>query len=84
MIRPAWPFSGNAGLQYVFGSTYTEELHSPGLTVTASDPDMLKIQMIGFFFENRLRWQFESAVTTGSMFRLPYLSTTTDLTFWKP
>jgi hypothetical protein len=25
----------------------------------ASHPDMQKIQMIGFFFENRLHWQFE-------------------------
>jgi hypothetical protein len=35
------------------------ELHLYGLIGTTSRPDMLKIQIIGFFFENRLRWQFE-------------------------
>jgi hypothetical protein len=35
------------------------ELHCPGLTGTARHPDMHKIQIIGFFFENRLRWHLE-------------------------
>ena len=37
---------------------YTVELHIPGLIGTASHPDMQKIRIIGFFFENRLHWQF--------------------------
>jgi len=37
----------------------TVELHLFGIIVTASHPDMQKIRMIGFFFENRLHWQFE-------------------------
>jgi len=30
------------------------ELHLPGLIGTASHPDVQKIRIIGFFFENRL------------------------------
>jgi len=37
----------------------TVELHLSGLTGMASPPDMHKIQIIGFFFENRLHWLFE-------------------------
>jgi len=38
----------------------TVELHFSGLTGTASHPDMQKkIRITGFFFENRLHWQFE-------------------------
>jgi len=37
----------------------TAELHLCRLIVMASHPDMQKIQIIGFFFENRLQWQFE-------------------------
>ena len=40
-------------------SRNTVELHLSGLTGTASHSDMQKIQIIGFFFENRLHWQFE-------------------------
>jgi len=36
----------------------TVELHLSGLTGTASHPDMQKFWIIGFFFENRLHWQF--------------------------
>ena len=35
------------------------ELHLSGLTGMAKHPDMQKIQIIGFFFENRPHWQFE-------------------------
>jgi hypothetical protein len=35
------------------------ELHLSGLIGTASHPDMQKIQIIGFFFANRLHWQSE-------------------------
>ena len=35
------------------------ELHLFELIGTASHPDMQKLQIIGFFFENRLHWQFE-------------------------
>ena len=37
----------------------TVEHHFSGLMWTASQPDMQKIWIIGFFFENRLHWQFE-------------------------
>jgi len=36
---------------------YRAELHLSGLIGTASHPDMQKIWIIGFFFENRLHWQ---------------------------
>jgi len=36
----------------------TLELHLSGLIGTASRPDMQEIRIIGFFFENRLHWQF--------------------------
>jgi hypothetical protein len=34
----------------------TVELHFSGLIGTSSHPDMHKIRIIGFFFENRLHW----------------------------
>jgi len=37
----------------------TVELYLSGLIGTASHPDMQKIRVIRFFFENRLHWQFE-------------------------
>jgi len=37
----------------------TVELHLFGLIGTAIRPDMQKIRIIGFFFENRLHWQSE-------------------------
>ena len=37
----------------------TVELHLSELIGTTSHPDMQKIRIIGFFFENRLHWQFE-------------------------
>ena len=37
----------------------TAEFHIFGLNGTASHPDMLKILIIGYFFENKLYWQFE-------------------------
>jgi hypothetical protein len=40
-------------------NAYKVELHLYGLIGTASHPDMQKIRIIGFFFENRLHWQFE-------------------------
>jgi len=41
---------------YIYGEASTVELHLSGLIGTASHPDMQKIRMIGFFFENRLHW----------------------------
>jgi hypothetical protein len=38
---------------------YTVEQHLSGLFRAAGYPDMQKILLIGFFFENRLQWQFE-------------------------
>jgi hypothetical protein len=35
------------------------ELHLSGLIGTTSHPDMQKIRIIGFSFENRLQWHFE-------------------------
>jgi len=37
----------------------TVELHLSGLIGTTSHPDIQKIRMIEFFFENRLQLQFE-------------------------
>jgi len=37
----------------------TLELRLSGLIGTASHPDTQKIRIIGFFFENRVQWQFE-------------------------
>ena len=37
----------------------TVELHLSGLIGTASHPDMQKIRITGFFFENMLHWQFQ-------------------------
>jgi hypothetical protein len=37
----------------------TVVLHLSELIGTASHPDMQKLEIIGFFFENRLHWQFE-------------------------
>jgi hypothetical protein len=36
----------------------TVDLHLSRLIGTASHLDMMKIRIIGFFFENRLNWQF--------------------------
>ena len=33
--------------------------HFSGINRTARHPDLQKIRIIGFFFENRLYWQFE-------------------------
>ena len=35
------------------------ELHLSGIIGTESYPNLQKIRIIGFFFENRLQWQFE-------------------------
>jgi hypothetical protein len=37
----------------------TVEFHLFGLIGTASHPDVQKIRIIGFFFENGLHWRFE-------------------------
>jgi len=37
----------------------TEELHLSGLIGTSCHLDTQNIRIIGFFFENRLHWQFE-------------------------
>ena len=44
---------------HVFADLRTVELHLSGLIGTASHPDIQKFRIIGFFFENRLDWQFE-------------------------
>ena len=36
----------------------TVQIHLSGLTGTANHPDMQKIRIIRFSFENRLHWQF--------------------------
>ena len=38
----------------------TVELYISGLTETTNHPDMQKIRIIGFFFENRIHWRFEA------------------------
>ena len=42
----------------LIGLGRTAELHLPGLIGTVSHPDMQIIRVTGFFFENRLNWQF--------------------------
>jgi len=51
------PRSSSPSLPLVMKSV-TLELHLSGLIGTASRPDMQKIRIIGFFFENRPQWQF--------------------------
>jgi len=61
------------------------ELHSSGLIGTASHPDMQKIRIIEFFFENGLHWWFEVWLfNIYSMYLRLNLSTMPDLEFWKP
>jgi hypothetical protein len=48
-----------AGLSLSCVSSHRGELHLSGLIGTASHPDMQKIRITLFFFENRLHWQFE-------------------------
>jgi hypothetical protein len=38
---------------------YTLELHLSGLIGKTKDPDLQEVQIIEFFFENRLHWYFE-------------------------
>ena len=50
---------------------YTVELNASGLIGTVSQPDMQTFRIIGFFFENRLHWQFEVGIkSTSGCFRL--------------
>jgi hypothetical protein len=44
------------------GGSNTAELHLSRLTGTTSHPDMQKIRIIGFFYENKLHYQFEVAL----------------------
>jgi len=56
---------------YITAIEYTVELHLPELTGTTSHPDMQKIRKIGFFFENRLHWEFEvEKISTNGCLRL--------------
>jgi hypothetical protein len=43
----------------MFENINAVELHISGLIRMNSRPDMQKIKKIGFFFENRLPWQFD-------------------------
>jgi len=49
----------------------TVELHLSGLIGTVNHPDMQKISITGFFFENRLHGQFEleKKISTNGCFR---------------
>jgi len=55
---------------YFVGSTV--ELQLSGLIGTVLSPDVQKIRIIGFFFENRLHWPLEvlKKISTNSCFRL--------------
>jgi hypothetical protein len=60
----------------------TEELHISGLTGTVSHPDMQKIRINGFFFENSLHWQSKvQLLLFYSMYLRLNLSTTPHLKF---
>jgi hypothetical protein len=53
------------------GFENTVKLELSGLIRTVGHPDMQKIRVIGFFFENRLQWQFEGeTISTNGCFRL--------------
>ena len=54
--------NSNMQLTHVEQYQYTVELHLYGLCGTASHPDMQKIRIIEFFFENTSHWQFEVRV----------------------
>jgi hypothetical protein len=59
-----WSFTKNNSVTLFSGSSETfiniVERHLSGLIGTMSHPDMQKIRIIGFLWENRLHWQFES------------------------
>jgi hypothetical protein len=72
LVQPLW--QGDQSGDYVVYNTciyssyvfrialeikYTLELHFSGLIETTRHPHMQKFRIIGFFFENRLLWQFE-------------------------
>jgi len=48
------------------------ELHLSGLNGTASHPDMKKIRLIGFFFENRLQWHLNVEKNSKSCYFRPH------------
>jgi hypothetical protein len=50
-----WPVYGSKNV----ADDITAEINLSGLNVTASHPDIQKIRITGFFFENWLHWQFE-------------------------
>ena len=54
-LRPTHP----SVLTLLCSDSGTVEIHLSGLIRTARYPDVQKIRIIGFFFENRLHWQFE-------------------------
>jgi hypothetical protein len=51
-------------MSVIVGSDLTErsavDFRLSGLVGMPSHPDLQKIRIIGFFFENRLHWQFET------------------------
>jgi hypothetical protein len=55
--------------------TCTVELHLTGLIGTQSHPEMQKIRIIEFFFENRLHWQFDVTNFYIRLFKAIYLFT---------
>jgi hypothetical protein len=63
--------------------TRTAELHLSGLNGMVSHPDMQKIWIIGFFFENMLHWQFEVRLLLFTVYLCLNLSTTHDLKLYR-
>jgi hypothetical protein len=56
---------------YTATDVNTVELHLSRLIGTFSHPNVQTIRIIGFFFENRLLWQFEvEKISTNSDFRI--------------
>jgi hypothetical protein len=62
---------------YMATDVNTLELHLSRLIGTFNHPDVQTIRIIGFFFENRLHWQFEvENISKNSDFRVhTYLRT---------
>ena len=72
-------------LRSIWVSGNKVKLRLSGLIRKASHPNTQKIRIIGFFFKNRLHWQFAySAVAIYSMYLRLNLSTRPYLKFYKP
>jgi len=73
--------SQNAWMKFIEILQTAVELHLPGLIGTANHPDMQKIRIMGFFFENGLHWQYEILLLLFIVYLRLNISTAPDLKF---